>query len=86
MSPELDTLDILCGMDEPLSMIRQIFNDDARFQYSVAAMLHDGDVRLWIEDDEVPRWHWREVLRAACEPEAPDNARLSITRAGARRV
>jgi hypothetical protein len=86
MSPELETLDQLLGGDMPLAVIRGLFDDGERFVRAVAAMLNAGDVRLYIDGDETPRWRWTEVLVAARDRAEPANARLDITEAGVRRI
>jgi hypothetical protein len=86
MSPELETLDQLLGGDLPLAVIRGLFDDGERFARAVAAMLYAGEVRLYVDGDEAPRWRWAEVLAAARDQTDLANARLDITEAGIRRI
>jgi hypothetical protein len=84
MSPELDTLDQLTGSDMPLSVIRAIFADDARFVRAIQQMLAKGEVRLLsIEGLELPAWQWHYVLS---DSEKVSDYRLSITERGGQRM
>jgi hypothetical protein len=55
MSPELETLDQLLGGDMPLAVVCGLFDNGERFARSVAAMLHAGEVRLYVDGVGVPR-------------------------------
>jgi hypothetical protein len=86
MSPVLETLDQLLGGDLPLAVVRELFETDVRLVQAVAAMLHTGEVRLYADGIEVPRWRWGEVLATACDQSSLAGARLAITEVGARRI
>ncbi len=87
MSPELDTLDQLQGEDLPLSIIRQIFEDDDRFVHSVLCMLDDREVLLLTADGaEIPRWQWPEVVAGSLKNPACASCLLYLTQKGAARV
>jgi hypothetical protein len=86
MSPELEVLDQLLGGDLPLAVVHGLFASGERFARSVAAMLHAGEVRLYVEGVEVPRWRWGGVLATAREQTGLASARLAITEAGARKI
>jgi hypothetical protein len=86
MSPELEMLDQLLGGELPLSVIRGLFDDSERFAQAVAAILHAGEVRLYVDGDEAPRWRWADVLSAPRDQTDLAGARLDITEAGVRRI
>lgn len=82
MSPELETLDQLCGGDLTIPLIRQLFSSGNHFVRAIMAMLRAGDVRLVDPSGcEVPHCRWREILTANST-----EMRLSITEAGERRM
>jgi len=84
MSPELDTLDQLCGDDMPVTVIRQLFDSDDHFRRAILAMLHEREVLLLGPDGfEVPHWERRPLLSDATRWV---DHRLSITASGARRI
>ena len=86
MSPELATLDELLCEDLPLAVVRGLFDDGDRFVRAVSAMLETGEVCLYVDDDEVPRWERREALAAARDGKETAGARLAIAEAGVRRI
>jgi hypothetical protein len=85
MSPELETLDQLLGGDLTLAVVRGLFETDERFVRAVLAMLDAGEIRLYANGVEVPRWRWRDMLSAPGQSGLAE-PRLTITEAGARRV
>jgi hypothetical protein len=85
MSPELETLDQLLGGDLTLAVVRGLFETDERFVQAVLAMLDVGEIRLYANGVEVPRWRWRDMLSAPGQSGLAE-PRLTITEAGARRI
>jgi hypothetical protein len=86
MSPELETLDQLCGDDMPLSIIRNLFDDQEHFCRAIFAMLKTGELRLFErEGDDIAPWRWREVLATSDQSEWK-NIRIAITDLGAKRI
>jgi hypothetical protein len=85
MSPELETLDQLLGGDLTLAIVRGLFETDERFVRAVLAMLDAGEIRLYANGVEVPRWRRRDMLSAPGQSGLAE-PRLTITEAGARRV
>jgi hypothetical protein len=85
MSPELETLDQLLGGDLTLAVVRGLFETDVRFVRAVLAMLDAGEIRLYANGVEVPRWRWREMLSAPGQSGLAE-PRLTITEAGGRRI
>lgn len=85
MSPELEVLDCLSGCDEPLHVIRRLFESQPRFERAILAMLHAGEVRLFVTDgNEVPVWQQQAILSLS-HPESGDCV-LSITDLGGLRA
>jgi hypothetical protein len=83
-SPELETLDQLCGGPETLVVIRRLFESDERFRRAILAMLHAREVRLARrEGAEVERWERVPVLN---DPTGWAEYELSLTESGARRI
>jgi hypothetical protein len=87
LSPELETLDQLCGGDMGLAIIRRLFIDDERFYRASLLMLDEGVIRLiGPNGDDVISWQWREVLSSRRVLSTLEDYRLSITERGARRM
>jgi hypothetical protein len=79
-SPELDTLDQLCGGPLSLNVVAMIFSDDARCAHSLERMVDDGHVYLMTRDGElVQRWQLRELFQ---DREAWDRYTVNITTKG----
>ena len=78
-SPELETLDQLIGGDLPLSVILGMFDDRERVIRGILAMLKTGEVRLLTHrKDEIPQWHWTEILTASSIAYEQDTRRLAL--------
>lgn len=86
-SPEIETLDQLLGGDLPLSVIRELFPDDAAFMRGVFGLLNSGEVRLFgVGKPDVPSWYWRELFVEGKVLTQLDNFRLELTAQGASRM
>jgi hypothetical protein len=87
MSPELETLDQLLGGNLSLEIVRKLYPDAESFKRGVLGLLSSGDVRiLTIDQDEVPKWHWKELFVDGTVMKDLGCLRLAITAQGARRV
>jgi hypothetical protein len=86
MSPELETLDQLCGCDMPIAIIRRVFNDDEHFIRAITAMLTTGDIQLFDNGKEIPNWDQTNRLRVVIANDSKCELMLSVTKQGARRV
>lgn len=82
-SPELETLDQLCGGDLPITIIRKIYRDEFAFNHGLSAMLNNGDVRLLRQGSPVPMWEISRLLEA---PDKWDGLILSLTDLGAQKI
>jgi hypothetical protein len=62
MSPELETLDQLLSDDLPITMIRQLFPDQPRFEHSIGMMLASGEIELIDSAGNVlSNWLWSKI-------------------------
>jgi hypothetical protein len=85
-SSESETLDQLLGGCMPLTLIRELYPDDAAFRRGILGLLRCGDVRLLSTDQaEVPQWRWRELFKGSMVPTLATFI-LDITDQGAERV
>jgi hypothetical protein len=87
MSPELETLDQLLASDLTLTIVRKLYPDAESFKSGVLGLLSSGDVRiLTMDQDEVPKWRWKELFVDDTVMKDLGFLRLTITAQGARRV
>jgi len=87
MSPELETLDQLLGGELSLAIIRQVYPSAEAFMQGTLGLLTSGDVRLFtLDQNEVPRWRWRELFVNGEVMEVLDSMKLEITDQGAKRI
>lgn len=85
MSPEMETLDQ--GGDLALSVVRELYPDDAAFRQAVVSLLTAGDIRLLASHGiEVPSWKWRDIFSTLSAGSEFGHLKVRITKQGVRRI
>jgi hypothetical protein len=86
MSPEIEVLDQLLGGDLPLSVVVELFADEAHARQAIAAMVQSGEVEVLEDGAPLPLWRLRELTSQEHSLRTEARYQLSITEAGAKRV
>lgn len=85
-SPEMDTLEQLCGGNMSLKVVLKIYPDTASFISGTYGALKAGYVRLLENNEEVPEWRQRELFEKGEVLETLDILTLELTAMGIKHI